>query len=565
MPKKRLLNLINSDIQLLNEEWVKVHFHNHKDYHLDDHNTATLKCNTSAHVKNVIPHVDSNNLILLNFPTFSFKLIHLYLRPSSLTENQATIDALTNSIQDTTPTIVTGDFNKHPDTHHLLCSYGFKEHNIGLTHLNQRLNSTYYNKLQQVYTRSVDIDHEIFPDSFKLSDHCLTKLVIKTNTTTTSNSRRYLRNKKTSAKISESIANGTPWLTIHSETYTRPAMLKSRIQSNKCSKADLLHQYLQLLRDSDDVEILADILATDFSTASSTAIRKIRSLDSKEGWRLLKTLSKLTKPHKPCSRVTVDSTVLSGNEANKEIVDYFAKIHNGTKEKMLDWVVFPDFNIDQMELLSWTHKLKRNKAITFDCISDGAFCGCCKAFPLCKGCNNKLERAAEVFTPEFWKSTSTTSLHLEGRLICLNKGMSLSPELSELRPILIMSPIVRLLEKPIAEELSIYCNEHCHSSQAGFLRDKTTSTNLCRLVKHVHNRNNTGFLVFFDLAKAFDSVDRRILRNLLVQKNVLSEKSLKLLDFIFKNVRVKLGRDEYQPSKGTHKVCRYHRSFSYYM
>ena len=47
-------------------------------------------------------------------------------------------------------------------------------------------------------------------------------------------------------------------------------------------------------------------------------------------------------------------------------------------------------------------------------------------------------------------------------------------------------------------------------------------------------------MVFFDFQKAYDTVDREILFRILRHKQILTEQEIKILSFIYHNLRIRL-------------------------
>ena len=93
-------------------------------------------------------------------------------------------------------------------------------------------------------------------------------------------------------------------------------------------------------------------------------------------------------------------------------------------------------------------------------------------------------------------------------------------EKSNYRPILLLPVVSRLLEKLVFSQLYQYLNENCtiNFNQSGFRELHSTVTFLLKNTNYWCNGMDTGNLVgiiFIDLTKAFDTVDRQIFcRNL---------------------------------------------------
>jgi hypothetical protein len=86
------------------------------------------------------------------------------------------------------------------------------------------------------------------------------------------------------------------------------------------------------------------------------------------------------------------------------------------------------------------------------------------------------------------------------------------------RPITLASVLSKLIEAAVRQQLENYLiiNNILYQNQFGFRKDKNLNDNLFLLTKQIHNaieHNKKALLVFIDLAKAFDTVDRGLLLN----------------------------------------------------
>lgn len=70
---------------------------------------------------------------------------------------------------------------------------------------------------------------------------------------------------------------------------------------------------------------------------------------------------------------------------------------------------------------------------------------------------------------------------MQCRLIPLNKKFPLTPGISDYRPIIVESPLIKLLELRLSKKLHNYMNSFMFKGQTGFIRGQGTETNLYRL------------------------------------------------------------------------------------
>ncbi len=102
------------------------------------------------------------------------------------------------------------------------------------------------------------------------------------------------------------------------------------------------------------------------------------------------------------------------------------------------------------------------------------------------------------------------------RLHLLNKLKGEIPGLEDLRPIMISSPIIKLIEALILEDLQNTLVPLICLAQVGFIPNYSTQTHILRLLGKVidykeHATFNTGswMMLFIDFKTAFDRVDHR--------------------------------------------------------
>jgi len=104
------------------------------------------------------------------------------------------------------------------------------------------------------------------------------------------------------------------------------------------------------------------------------------------------------------------------------------------------------------------------------------------------------------------------------RLHLINKLKVGVPELDDLRPIMISSPLIKLIEAIALCNLREVLEPLIHSAQVGFLSGLSTQTQILRLIGEILDRKgspgfNSGawFILFIDFKAAFDRVDHDIL------------------------------------------------------
>ncbi len=89
--------------------------------------------------------------------------------------------------------------------------------------------------------------------------------------------------------------------------------------------------------------------------------------------------------------------------------------------------------------------------------------------------------------------------------------------LDEIRPIVVRSHIYKIMEKAILAKIKEEAPHLVASQiyQTGFKKGKSTAIHASRLLQEVHRRKKRKFNLLVDLQKAYDSVDREILFEIL--------------------------------------------------
>lgn len=82
-------------------------------------------------------------------------------------------------------------------------------------------------------------------------------------------------------------------------------------------------------------------------------------------------------------------------------------------------------------------------------------------------------------------------------------------DLGSYRPISLLQSDIKILAKVFAIRLNGVISSIIHSDQSGFMLQKSTAINLCRLFLNLQSRSDNGgdrALLSLDACKAFDSI-----------------------------------------------------------
>lgn len=161
--------------------------------------------------------------------------------------------------------------------------------------------------------------------------------------------------------------------------------------------------------------------------------------------------------------------------------------------------------VTEFELLRLVKKMDTNKASNVPNIASKYFkhCMLCSLPQLTHLYNFVLYSS---LIPQFWKSAAVIPIHKSG----------IPTLITNYRPISLLPQIVKTFEKIIHERLYSFANLNgiITKEQGGFLPKLGTNDTIGKLLGDVYTNINRGeptLCIFFDLKKAFDTIDHTIL------------------------------------------------------
>ena len=158
----------------------------------------------------------------------------------------------------------------------------------------------------------------------------------------------------------------------------------------------------------------------------------------------------------------------------------------------------------------------------------------------------KLEKLQKVF--KYWIETGyVPDFWMISKIILLSKENSDTPEVNNTRPIAILPSITKVFELSILENLEKigYQQRFISSNQRGFTPNKSTTENIYDLFQfwmNIKNSNNKKFgaLIFIDLKRAYDWVNRNLLLKLLKEAKVPG-KIIEIIKIMFSKSWISFG------------------------
>ena len=163
---------------------------------------------------------------------------------------------------------------------------------------------------------------------------------------------------------------------------------------------------------------------------------------------------------------------------------------------------FENFNFSLTTVLSELRNIDANKAVGPDGIHGTVLkmCAATLAFPITKIFNLSFNLGQ---IPSDWKTANVVPVHKKGDKC----------NIENYRPISLTSLVMKVMEKIIRNELYNKCQTLIHESQHGFLPGKSCLTQMKNVIDDISgslNKQNDVDMVYFDFAKAFDSVNHDI-------------------------------------------------------
>ena len=164
---------------------------------------------------------------------------------------------------------------------------------------------------------------------------------------------------------------------------------------------------------------------------------------------------------------------------------------------------FINFKITHQDVRKFLISLNQNKSHGPDGINGKILRNCAVsiAYPLSILFNLSFSTG---HIPSEWKLANIVPVHKKG-----DKNA-----IENYRPISLTCLIMKIFEKCIRNELLRLCQDKIHFSQHGFLPSKSCTTQLIPFVNDITlnlNNNYTTDIIYFDFAKAFDSVNHDII------------------------------------------------------
>ena len=210
--------------------------------------------------------------------------------------------------------------------------------------------------------------------------------------------------------------------------------------------------------------------------------------------------------------------------------------------------------INDQDMENLLKTLARNKAIAYDAASDILFDDYV-SYNSADETSNLQKTATKL--RNIWRVNLDEVPNIDdtwdARLVPLNKVFPQTPERNQLRPIIIQSPIVKIIEARFASKLHNYLETKLDRSQVGFVRKLGVQVNISRALKRVILRTNQKknvYGLFIDFSHAYNSIPHVLLFQKLRAKKVLEEEEIEYLEQLYARYTIRFGKSRLRSNKG---------------
>ncbi len=187
--------------------------------------------------------------------------------------------------------------------------------------------------------------------------------------------------------------------------------------------------------------------------------------------------------------------------------------------------------------------LKVNKAIANDLIIDDIFK------------EENIDLTSEVLKDIWTIDPGHDLLHasLELRIIPLNKKHPCQPGPTDIRPITIMSPLLKTIESRFLPKLRDYGSHQLFKGQVGFVKGLDTNINIWRVFNFMHNAIKTKnlYFLFIDFSAAYNTINREKLWEYL--QKALTKEEVGYIQRLYQFTRIRVDKEEFTPNIGVNQ------------
>ena len=120
-----------------------------------------------------------------------------------------------------------------------------------------------------------------------------------------------------------------------------------------------------------------------------------------------------------------------------------------------------------------------------------------------------------------------------------------------MRPIVVTSPLIKLVESGIVADLNDYLISKLHCSQTGFVPGNGIFVNIHRTIERIRlrtMRKQRCYGVFVDFSSAYNTLNHQLLFEKLAK--VIGEEKTQLIRALYSRNKIRLGKETFTPNQG---------------
>lgn len=401
-------------------------------------------------------------------------------------------------------------------------------------------------------------DHQVIPSP---SDHNAINWNLKIQTLQASKSltipnRQYADELMLRLLNSNSVTNAKSFLQyLHLERTENKKMVMKTFKPRKGRNMNLFNKLLQAQESADISEIIDKHWARVWKNTEDERFSKT----SKLAYNRLRDILKYHLYQKRDggiinSIIKEDGAITNDQEEiEKLLLKTMEEIQVDHKWGWIERKPFPKLErMNEIEVEELIETISTNKAIAYDATSDILFKksnGSEGEIPNIKKTAMKLRNLWRID----FDSIEGMEDSWDSRLVPLNKVFPHTPSRTQLRPITIQSPVIKLLEAKFAKKLHNYLNTKLDRAQVGFVKGLGIQVNLVRALKRITLRTakkQNVYGVFIDFSQAYNSVPHTLLFKKLRDKNVLNENEICFLEQLYSRYTIRIGNSRLRSNKG---------------
>jgi len=316
-------------------------------------------------------------------------------------------------------------------------------------------------------------------------------------------------------------------ITIKRKVFKKPILQRILEENEDCDAQAIIRKYFEQFNKELEDQRFSNLSRKFFDYLKK--VFKYDLLDKRDGSIISSLKSEnpdeiITNPHEVNRRI-----MLTINELQVDL--------SKPRPKNLQFPVLQKLDVKEAKII--LSKISTGKALTWDGLSDSIFK------------KSWIEKSSKIFADILQNLNSIPDHHFESRLIPLNKIHPNTPSRKDLRPIIVTSPLIKIIEACLLPDLTSYLIEKSHHSQTGFVPGNGIFVNIFRALERIKLRTSNRkrcYGIFIDFSSAYNTVDHQILFQKLLP--ILGEEKTNLIKSLYSRMKIRIGDETALPNQG---------------